>query len=434
MSFVLKNRRVTVAGLGKFGGGLGAARWLVAQGARVLVTDKAPAEKLSDSIQKLDGLPIQFVLGEHRTIDFIDTDLVVTSPAIPPDNAFLTLARTAKVPITTEIALFTERCKSLVVGVTGTKGKSTTSKLCELMFGTKSVVHFGGNIGGSLLERLESIHEMDVVVLELSSFMLHWLGKKRWSPNAAVVTMVGQDHLDWHQSLKAYLDAKSQIVRHQGQFDLAFAHEAHPISKQIAIQTTGEFELVQDDPSSRIDLKIPGQHNQHNAQLALACATKFGIDREKAMDAVRNFAGLPHRLELVHESKGVRYVNDSIATVPDSALAGCQAFEKGTVIQIVGGSDKGNDMSAMARVLAERCRVVLGIGLLGGAIVEEVRKLDGRGEYVETLERALESARSVANEGDVVLLSPGCASYDQFVNFEERGKRFAALARGTNGA
>jgi len=429
----LKNRRVTVAGLGKFGGGIGVARWLVGRGARVLVTDKAPAEKLLESIHKLDGLPIEFVLGEHRAVDFTDTDLVVTSLAVPPSSEFLSMAQSKSVPITTEIALFVERCKSRIVGVTGTKGKSTTSKLIELMIATKHVVHLGGNIGGSLLDELSAIRENDVVVLELSSFMLYWLGKNRWSPNAAVLTMIGQDHLDWHETLEAYRDAKAQIVLHQQPNCLAFAHAGHPVSVEIARRTPAEFRLVSDDPSNRLDLKIAGVHNQHNGQLAVACAMSFGVDRDSAMKSVRDFAGLPHRLQLVHESNGVRFIDDSIATVPESAIAACLAFERGSVIQIVGGSDKGNDVTSMARVLAERCRAVLGIGFLGQSIVDEVRKVSGFegccAEYVETLENAIARARTTSREGDVVLLSTGCASYDQFTNFEARGNRFAELAR-----
>src|SRR5712671_602068 len=179
----LENKRVTVAGLGKFGGNIAAARWLIEQGARVVVTDKSPREKLIDSMRQLEGLPIEWRLGEQREEDFTAADLVVASPAIAPNNSFLVAARKAGVPIVTEIILFIERCPATIVGVTGTKGKSTTTALLGEMLKTRFETYVGGNIGGSLLAELPRIGKEDVVVLELSSFMLHYLRERRWSPH-----------------------------------------------------------------------------------------------------------------------------------------------------------------------------------------------------------------------------------------------------------
>ena len=218
----MKNKRVTVAGLGRFGGQIAAIRWLVQNGANVLVTDRTPAEKLSASLKELEGLPLTFRLGEHRVEDFTSADLIVTSPAIPPENEFLVAAKNAGVPITTEIRLFIERCPARMLAVTGTKGKSTTTALLGRMLATKFNVHVGGNIGKSLLLELPKITSDDLVVLELSSFMLEYLRAAQWSPHVAVVTMLAVDHVDWHGSAQAYLDAKKQILRHQAPGILRF--------------------------------------------------------------------------------------------------------------------------------------------------------------------------------------------------------------------
>ena len=212
--------RVTVLGLGRFGGGIAAARWLCDQGAIVTVSDRDALDKLQDSVAQLAGLPITFHLGEQPTTDFTDADLVVTSPAVKPTSPLLRLAQDAGVAVTTEICLFIERCPGRVFGVTGTKGKSTTAALLGRMLASQGPCFLGGNIGKSLLFDLPKIDASTPVVLELSSYMLHWLGLQQWSPQTAVVTMLGRDHLDWHGDADAYLDAKRNITRYQKPGDL----------------------------------------------------------------------------------------------------------------------------------------------------------------------------------------------------------------------
>ena len=181
---------MTVAGLGRFGGGIAVTRWLCAQGANVLVTDSDSAEKLADSLKQLKGLPIELRLGEHREADFTSADLIVASPAIPPQNPFIQAARAAGKPVTTEIRLFVERCPAKIIGVTGTKGKSTTTAMLGKILAVTGKTWVGGNIGKSLLAELDQIQRTDRVVLELSSYMLEHLRELRWSPHVAVVTMI----------------------------------------------------------------------------------------------------------------------------------------------------------------------------------------------------------------------------------------------------
>lgn len=486
----LNGKRITVAGLGHFGGGISVARWLVAQGATVLVTDKAPAEKLADSVAELRGLPIEFVLGEHRERDFTDADLVVTSPAIAPNNPFLLAAAKARVPVTTEIALFVQRCPTrMTVGVTGTKGKSTTSALLGRMlqattpagrhskwreqardnsrwqqagnragipwhqkkagFGSdvkhpapaiigplevERRVFVGGNIGTSLLDELPNIRPQDIVVLELSSFMLHHLGLIRWSPHVAVVTMVGTDHVEWHGSPDAYIEAKQNIVRFQSEKDFAVVSSESRPSHAFGKLTKGhvvEYGRRANLPAAFAP-NLLGKHNRINERGAFAAARLFGVYMDEAESQVKDFRGLPHRLELVHEADGVRWVNDSIATIPEAAVAANAAFDAGRVIQIIGGSDKGLSMQPMCAALAARAKAILTIGTLGPSLAAMCREAGAkRVVECETLGRAVREARSIAVDGDVVLLSTACASYDQFQNFEDRGEQFATLARST---
>lgn len=427
----LCNKRITVAGLGRFGGGIEVSRWLVSQGARILVTDRELAGRLTESIRKLEGLPIEFRLGEHRIEDFTTPDLVVTSPAIPPNNEFLQAARGAGVPVTTEIRLFIERCPCPILGVTGTKGKSTTTAMLGEILRTRFTAWVGGNIGGSLLDRLPQMKPDHVVVLELSSYMLEHLRPMRWSPHVSVVTMVARDHLEWHGSFANYVDAKKNIVRFHKSHEVAVLNEQDATSTQFAKETNAKVVWFGAGDRPSFELSLIGEHNQLNAQAALAAAEAMGITREAASGALRNFKGLPHRLQLVHEHHGVKYINDSIATIPEAAIAACEAFPEGTVIQIVGGYDKHLDMSAMCETLARRCKAVLTVGALGHALTERIRQTSGRRAEIHEcgdLSSAVALARQLASAGDVVLLSTGCASYDQFVNFEARGDEFTRLA------
>jgi len=430
----LRNKHITIAGLGRFGGGITVAKWLCRQGAKVLVTDKDPAEKLADSVSQLDGLDIQFVLGEHRIADFTSCDLVVISPAIPPTSDYIQAARSAGVPVTTEIRLFIERCPAKIIGVTATKGKSTTTALLGMMLKTKHKIWVGGNIGGSLLFDLPDIQSSDLVVLELSSYMLEYLGEMKWSPHVAVVGMLSQDHLAWHGSVENYIDAKRNLVRFLTADDFAILNGENESSLSFGHHTQAQIKTYTRHSTTPFQMRLSGNHNQLNAQGAFAAASVFGVTHAQAQDAIRDFGGLPHRLEMVHELNGVKYINDSIATIPEAAIAALGSFPEGRVIQIVGGDDKGLDMTSMCDALAKHAKAVLCVGRLGQSLSEMISQFQHRQakvELCETLPRAVESAKRMASPGDVVLLSTGCASYDQFANFEKRGEAFIKLVRDT---
>lgn len=428
----LNGKRVTLAGLGHFGGQVAAARWLVEQGARVTVTDRAAADKLGDSVALLRDLPITFHLGEQSVQDFTAADLIVASPAVPPHSELLRAARQAGVPITTEIRLFVERCPARIVGVTGTKGKSTTTALLGKMLQSRYVTFVGGNIGTSLLPRLGEIKPTHCVVLELSSYMLDYLGAMRWSPHVAVVTIIAADHLEWHSSLENYVAAKSNIVRFQRPDDVAALNEEDPGSIALASQTEARVVTFGLTGRPQFELLLPGRHNQLNAQAAFAAAAAMGVTWPEAQQAVRAFPGLPHRLQLVHETNGVRYYNDSIATIPEAAIAALDSFPPRRVIQIVGGYDHHLPIDAMCNALVERANAVLCIGATGDRLADLMSAAPHTGAAAVyrcgDLSAAVGVARQIAAPGDIVLLSTGYKSFDQFANYEERGETFARLA------
>lgn len=430
----LKNRPITVMGLGRFGGGIAVAKWLASQGARVLVTDKESRDSLSDSVKHLAGLPIEFRLGEHRHEDFQNTSLVVASPAVPLHNIYLQTARAANIPITTEIRLFLERCPAKrILGVTGTKGKSTTTAMLGAILAQKFRTHVGGNIGRSLLDALSQIAAGDLVILELSSYMLEHLRLMRWSPHVALITMLAQDHLEWHGSVEAYLSAKAVLVEFQRPTDFAVLNQNDQGSKNLAAKTAATVKWFGPTSAREFNLNIPGVHNQINAQGAFAAASCLGVTWEEAQSALNKFQALPHRLELVHEERGVRYYNDSIATIPQAAVAALESFPPYRVIQIVGGHLKDLSITEMCQALAARAKAAICIGQKGPQIAAEICRIAPQSllavHQCPDLHCAIPIAKGIAEPGDFVLLSTGCKSYDQFTNFEQRGETFTRLVR-----
>jgi UDP-N-acetylmuramoylalanine--D-glutamate ligase len=433
----LQSKRVVVMGLGRFGGGVGVARYLVRQGADLCVTDLDPPDRLRESLAQLQGLPIQFRLGEHRDEDFTHADLIVVNPAVDPrNNPYLLAAARASVPLTTEIRLLVAALpnRNRTIGVTGTAGKSTVTAMIGHILqqsptATAAVrpsrVYVGGNIGGSLLDQLPHIHPDDWVVLELSSFMLEALAQDRWSPHIAVITNLADNHLDRHGTMHAYTAAKQTILDDQTPSDHAiFGPELSNLFHPRVIHPR----WLHAPPNPPISLKIPGRHNQINAALAIHAAAAAGIDPAAATPSLQQFTGLPHRLQLVHEAAGIRYFNDSKATTPQAAQLAISSFEPDIVHAILGGYDKKSDLTPLAEFAAGRCRAVYTIGATGPTLADAVQHAGGRACRCETLDRAVHLARQQAQHGHVVLLSPGCASWDQFENYEKRGDAFTLAA------
>ena len=433
------NIQAVVMGLGLFGGGEAVVRHLAAAGARVLITDLRSEKELSSTLFKLkpllDSGQVTTRLGEHATEDFLKADLVVVNPAIPQpwENPFLIAAESAGADILTEIRMAIGTIPAeRVIGVTGSSGKSTTS---AMIHHAMNVVYpelhptLGGNIGGSLLDT-PPVPDA-TLILELSSFMLYWLAtdataqENRFTPATAVLTNITPNHLDWHSTMEHYVESKHSIFTPT--IACSKPHKVtpdeHPCSKDV--------EHVID---TELDLSIPGEHNRDNARLAiLSILTHLKIrklDDESELNiatrlarALDDFPGLPHRLHHIGVFSDIECVNDSKSTTPEATLKAIESLAHPSRIHLIaGGYDKGSNLEVIAR-LHDSLAGLYTIGDTGRSIAS-----DG-GRYCQTIEGAVKAAAESARPGDVLLLSPGCASWDQFSNFEARGIAFETAVR-----
>lgn len=480
-------RRVLVIGLGRFGGGVGVTRWLAEQGAYVTVTDRADAASLSESLQAIAGLSVSLQIGSHDGCDLGAADLVVVNPAVHKYTSGLfaeILHR--KIRWTTEMNLFCERCPAPVVGVTGSYGKSTTCAiLAEVLKSNRqggsasyTGVHFGGNIGRSLLNDLPTIRPTDIVVLEMSNAQLEDLPRISWAPAIAVITNLQPQHLDRHGSFEAYVSAKLNLVRSGGPADPVIVGDLHPDADRLlaAILADSPRRLVRvESPTPPIELTLPGRHNQANAACVWTVCRAMGIGDAAIRAALREFRGLPHRLEYVRTVDGVRYINDSKSTAPAATMIAIEAITypdprvsacaeptplprgdgggasaearvstltipsfdgiaSKSLILIVGGQRKDVPLTECAMLMTRTCRVVICYGQAGPTFASAVRRTAGTSpdsativHEVDGVPAAVHRARLEARSGDAVLFSPGAPSFDQYVNFTERGRHFVEL-------
>ncbi len=446
--------RVTVMGLGLFGGGVGVTRYLARHGAKVTVTDLRKGDQLSESIESLKDVPVTLHLGEHLEEDFSQADMVVVNPAVAETSPWLAKAKLLE----SELNLFLKLCPTRrIVGITGSNGKTTTTSLTgEMIRAAGESVYVGGNIGGSLLDVVDQMTSEDVVVLELSSFQLDQMRALGRSPSVATVLNLTPNHLDRHGSMDAYISAKKQIFAHQSAQDWKVLNEEDGTVMQMADGSLSRSLVFSQKPGTlpgaRIEgekirfsgpggswawdvsgRRIPGTFNLQNmaAAAALSFAVTGGGDRWQAgvQEVCHTFPGVPHRLEFVREKGTIRYYNDSIATSPESTIVALETLS-GPIVLLVGGYDKNLPMEALADVVAERARVVIAYGRTGPRIAELVGKRGPEVVLVEGFDEALVSAQRCVVSGDTVLLSPACASYDLFRNFAERGDRFRSWVSG----
>jgi len=428
------DKKVLVMGLGRFGGGVGACRFLAERAARITVTDLAGEVELAESVEQLRGLQITFHLGGHQEDDFTNSDLIVVNPAVRRNSHWLKLATENNVPLTSEMNLFFEYCPAPIVGITGSNGKSTTTAMIGEVLKEKYKVWVGGNIGqDSLLAKVDQIRRDDVVVLELSSFQLYDLAQLERSPHMAVVTNIAPNHLDWHGTMDEYIKAKKNVFRFQTQDDYLVLNREDKELIKWGRMSKSEVIWFPSKNMERIELKMPGRHNQVNASAALAVGEIYGVKQEVARDVLRGFSGLPHRLEMVREFEGVRYYNDSISTTPESTIAAIEAFEEEKVL-ILGGYDKKISFDQLVRKVVGSVEAVVLLGQVRDTLAEMIEKeKQSRNEKLPNCEKAddfdhaVALARKLARPGSVALLSPACASYDMFRNFQQRGERFRQL-------
>lgn len=442
----LRGKRLALLGYGVENRAL--AQWLSGQGLAFSICDEQAQQAPPTS---WDGAIQAWHLGADAFSHLQDFDVLFRSPGIPGRRPELIEAQRTGV-VSSGIDLFLRLTSAAVVGVTGTKGKGTTASLLMSLLQTAGRrAWLGGNIGTPPIGFLDQAAPGDVVVLELSSFQLQDLGR---SPHGAILLPVTPDHLDYHDTFDEYVEAKGEICRHQGPDDWVVAPTGNDVARSLAAGSAGaqmlaggsqvlgaggcwtsEGELLwHDGRSPRAvaaldDVRLRGRHNIDNACCAVSAALRLGVDPEAIPAGLRGFSGLPHRLEEVRQVGGVLYVNDSLATTPEAAAAGLHAWGERGVVLIAGGSSKGADFTELGEAIAQRARGLIGLGSEGPAIVAAAHRAGFDGylaEDVDSMERAVALAAQLAGEGDVVLLSPGCASFGMFASYAARGDAFRA--------
>lgn len=447
----LTGKNLLILGLARQGKAL--ARFAVGVGAMVTISDLRPLDKVTTELDELKDCPIRYVLGEHPMSLLDETDVMAVSGGVPLSAPVVQEAMARNIPVTNDSHEFIKRTPTDVIGITGSAGKTTTTALTGVISQLAGrTTWVGGNIGRPLLSDLDKMDSDDVVVQELSSFQLDlW----QQSPPIAAVLNITPNHLDRHKTMKAYINAKANILRYQSEEDTAVLCADDPGSYALMPLVQGRCRLfslkhvvadgafvhndhiyLRNGKETMVcrtsDTQLRGQHNLLNTLAALTLADTVGLPLDAMVQAVRTFKGVEHRLELVRERCGVQWINDSIATSPERAMAALNAFDR-PIILLAGGKDKEMVWDTWASELPGKCHHVVLFGQLAGPLEEKlerhsgVKNLPGFMTRVETLEEAVTAAAKTAVAGDIVLLSPGGTSYDAFKDFEERGKTFREL-------
>ncbi|MCL5970170.1 MAG: UDP-N-acetylmuramoyl-L-alanine--D-glutamate ligase [Patescibacteria group bacterium] len=442
-----KGKKTGILGLGLEG--MSSAKFLLEKGAEVTILDRKEKEELDREILRFaQDDKIKFILGKDYLKNLRDYDFLVRSPGIRRNLPEMIDAEKSGTIITSQTKIFFDLCPGKIIGVTGTKGKGTTCSLIyKMLLEQGEDTYLGGNIGQPPLDFLDKLNAHSWVVLELSSFQLQDLTK---SPHISVVLMMTSEHLDYHKDTKEYIDAKRNILRSQTSSDFAIINRDYPASNESDIYTEGklfrvsrerytnngcfvkEGKVVIDNDSSETEIikteeiLLPGKHNHENVCAAVMAASLAGVSKTNIVKVLKTFKGLEHRLELVSEIDRVRYYDDSFSTTPETAIAAIEAFENPEIL-ILGGSNKNSDFTELGKVInnAKNIKAIIGIG-------EEWKKIKSRIqnskfkiiEECKNMREVVVSAHLEAEPGDVVILSPACASFGMFKNYKDRGEQF----------
>ena len=455
----LKNKRITVMGLGLNRGGLGVARFLAKSGAHVLVTDLKTEQELNKTLDELrDYNNIQFVLGQHRVQDFINTDMVIQNPAVPHNSRYLQIARESGIPIETDLSLFLKICPSAnLIAVGGTKGKSTVTNLIYHTFyqANKDIVQ-AGNIGISVFEVFPEINHNTIVLLEISSWQLEGITLTSFQPHIAVLTNVLADHLDRYDSFSHYVASKKLIYRNQNQSDYLITNQDNLFTKDIIHDVRANIywfsiknrvvqgSYLEDDKLffksgeqlteffSVKDIPLPGIHNISNILAASNVFFIYGLPLHLIQNGIKTFPGVANRLEKIRTLKGINFYNDTCATTPDSAIAAINSFSEEPLILIMGGGDKKLNYDELCRTIKEKDNIIYIVILqhseygASEIIREQLQQLntDDRVEICSSMSEAVHKAYQNALPGTNIILSPAATSFGMFSNEFDRGRVF----------
>lgn len=446
-----KNKKVAILGLGLEG--VTSAQFLQEKGALIQILDRRQKDKIEQVfVTQAEQLRADFRLGKDYLQNLTDYDIIVRSPGVKRLLPELLAAEKAGVLITSQTKLFFELCPCPIIGVTGTKGKGTTSTLIYNMLKEAGEdAYLGGNIGVPPLTFLEKLQFSSKVVLELSSFQLQDLDK---SPHIAVMLMVTSEHLDHHATIEEYIDAKRNLVRFQTPKDFAVINRDYPASNESDVSTDAQVYYVSreretehgcfaigdtvivrkngndDEITKTSEIVLPGKHNLENVCAAVMAARLAGVNTKHIINVLKTFTGLEHRLEKVKEVSGVTYYDDSFSTTPETAIAAIKAFKQPKIL-ILGGSHKGSDFSELGKVIreSESIKAIIGIGdewdqIKAELNTDELKQKTLLIEGSENMTQVVLTAAKVAKKDDIVLLSPACASFGMFKNYKDRGEQF----------
>ena len=422
----------------------------------ITVCDKRSADKFQQVYDELKALGVKFILGENYLDSLTDVDIVFRTPGMYFNNPALIKARQAGVVITSEMEVFFDLCPCPIYAVTGSDGKSTsTTLIAEILSASGKTVHKGGNIGKALLPIIEEIQEQDIAVVELSSFQLISMRK---SPDVALITNITPNHLDVHGTMQEYTESKINLIAHQNAFSRTVLNLDNQGTRDLANLVRGKLNwftrkeipergafLREDGMLCYIenkqitpvvhknDIRIPGMHNVENF-LGVIAALWGEVEISAIVQVAKNFGGVEHRIEFVREVNGVKYYNDSIATSPTRVLAGLRSFDQ-KIIVLAGGYDKKIPFEPMAETVCDRVKLLILMGVTADKIEKAVTSAKNyhsentRILHVNSMEEAVATAHREAKSGDIVTLSPACASFDWYPNFEVRGQHFKRLIK-----
>jgi UDP-N-acetylmuramoylalanine--D-glutamate ligase len=463
----LKDKKIAIIGLGTEG--IAVAKFLGDNFLTLTLLDQLPEDKIVENCQDnekkflkelLSRNNVKKVFSDQYLSDLKSFDVIFRSPGLSFFNPKIQEAKNSGVKITSQIKLFFDLCPAKIIGVTGTKGKGTTASLIseilkksyQLNFKSQAPnpkVYLAGNIGYPALDLLEKIKSNDIVILELSSFQLMDLEK---SPHIAVVTNLTIDHLDYHENEEEYKLAKFNVIAHQSRSDLAILNSDSTFSPEQLknLDTNIKYfgknkesdrcivennEVILNPKGEKIsicnlsDISLLGQHNLENIAAATLVAKELKVDNQTIVETVKKFKGLPHRLEFVRDLRGVKFINDSFATNPDPTMAAIDSFSEDKIL-ILGGSSKGASFNDLAKkIINTNIKAVVIVGEEGKKIEQVLKSAGFSGQFVEggaDMDSIVKNAQSVAKSGDVIILSPACASFGLFKNYKDRGNKFRA--------
>ncbi len=430
-----KNKKVLILGLGVLGRGVKDAIFFAEAGADVTVTDLKNKEQLKESLKLLEPFKIKYTLGKHEAPDILNANLIIRNAGVPNSSPFIKLAKENNIPVDMDESLFAEYCPCPIIGITGTRGKSTTTTLIYTLLKSlykKGNVYLAGNIQGeATLPLINRVTPQNIVVLELSSWQLQGFADKKISPHIAVFTNIYEDHLNSYPDMETYINDKKNIYKFQKKSDYCVLNHDQTELEHISQEVTSKLRWfsIKNIPQSW-QLKMLGGHNRENASAALAVCKILKFPTAEMKKIICDFPGLEHRLEFVQKINEVTFINDTTSTTP---IAGVKALSSMTAptILIAGGATKNLDQTSFAKAIAEKVKAVL---LLEGTATNELEekiKLAGGGEKIiaryNNFEEAIKSAFALSLPGDTILLSPGCASFGLFVNEFDRGQQFKKI-------